>query len=181
MIGVYYFKCVPEQKYYVSSSLDVKKAVRKERRKLDFGHHPNKKLQDDWIKWGSVNFDVVLYKKTIHSKQIMQLEYNAANELRALEKGYNNVSKYQKLFPDQKEIEETLKEPIEQQEIIVEEKKPEKANPTKFKKKLDYDAIEELMSAGNGVKKISKMLDYKEPSVKAAMRKIKIKLADNDK
>lgn len=80
--GVYKIVCVPTGKYYVGSSVCVKRRWRVHRRLLRMGEHHSRYLQRAWNKYGEGAFEFVLAIRADRSKLL-------ATEQRSLDAAYS--------------------------------------------------------------------------------------------
>lgn len=81
MTGIYAITCVPTQKVYIGSSVDITRRWREHRRELRRGMHSNRHLQRAWAKHGELSF-VFSIIESCDAKILVEREQHHVNERR---------------------------------------------------------------------------------------------------
>jgi len=94
-MGVFVFECMPIKKSYIGYTNDTKGTINSNRFKLGAKMHRNKRLQNDWDKYGESNFSIqVLEVLSYNEKDESKIDYK--EELEVLRNKWINKMKENK-------------------------------------------------------------------------------------
>lgn len=79
--GIYIIKNKVNGKCYIGKSLDIDRRKYNHFLQLEKGIHPNKKLQQDFLKYGKNNFDFIIKERNANNMKLLKLEKRYAMEL----------------------------------------------------------------------------------------------------
>lgn len=103
MQGIYAIICLPENRYYIGSSINVKRRWAEHKRELNKEIHRNTALQTDWDCYGDESFNFILLENTDKLVEREQYYINKYN------KNYNIVKDSWNAMREQKNIDKMLK------------------------------------------------------------------------
>ena len=72
LTGIYKISNKINSKYYIGSSVNIKRRWRQHRNCLKWNTHPNNHLQNAWNKYGESNFDFIILKETTDEKLLTE-------------------------------------------------------------------------------------------------------------
>jgi group I intron endonuclease len=87
--GIYRISNRENGKFYVGSAVNLEKRFYLHRNQLDLGKHRNSHLQRAWDKHGADAFDFTVLQYVEDKTQLVAIEQNWIDTLRATELGYN--------------------------------------------------------------------------------------------
>lgn len=90
-IGVYYIQCIPNDKYYVGCTTNLKRRYQQHRNRLEGGIHDNSHLQSSWNKYGkdAFLFSVISYCDSLETASILEKSIIDEFDLFNNAKGFN--------------------------------------------------------------------------------------------
>lgn len=143
MQGIYAIICLPENKYYIGSSIDVKRRWREHRNELKKEIHKNSVLQMDWDCYGDESFNFIVLEDT--------------NNL--VEREHYYINKYTDNYNIVKNSWNPMREPEFVDKMM--KTKREKGNKLTFRQKLtESDVIEIISRVNKGESDIVIAKDY---------------------
>lgn len=96
IIGIYKILNKINNKFYIGSSINIRKRIKEHERCLKFGIHSNKHLQSAWDKYGSNNFEFIIIEKykNITNRELRNRETEIIQQTKCFcdEIGYNFIA-----------------------------------------------------------------------------------------
>lgn len=96
IIGIYKILNKINNKFYIGSSINIRKRFKEHERCLKLGIHSNKHLQSAWDKYGSNNFEFIIIEKykNITNKELRNRETEIIQRTKCFcgEIGYNFIA-----------------------------------------------------------------------------------------
>jgi group I intron endonuclease len=133
MKGIYSITCIPENKKYIGSSVNIKRRWSEHRRELRNQLHRNCFLQLDWDCYGDENFTFEVLEETENSQLIAREHY------------------WTNFYKDNYNIVKDSWNPMREPEYVEKmmETKRARGNKLTFRQKLDENTVKEIITRIN--------------------------------
>lgn len=139
-IGIYCFIYLPTKKWYVGSSIDIRKRWKEHKSSLRTGKHSSWKLNMDFKRYNAGDFDFIILEKC-SKENLLNREQYWLDTLQAVKFGYNIQEKANKTEHSQETINK-LRKTNKERNIKPGQKCYEALNELRRKCKIEKDKID---------------------------------------